>query len=103
MFEIGDFISQTLVTDTVVYEVIDKTPKTILVRETTSGDVLLREESGNSNFPIVWTEARRFVVGKTYRLRLRKDGTFRISGWANPLRKARLIDGKPARKTDYSF
>ncbi len=96
------FVTETLVTDTVTYEIIKRTPKTITVRTTITGDVLKSQDPG-SGYPQVWCEAVGDPEGTLYTLRLRKDGTYRRAVWANALRPATMIDGKPVTYTDYSF
>lgn len=107
--EVGDFVSSTLVTDTVVFEVIDISPsgKTITIRSTRTGDVVARESNG-SPYPIVYNEALSNPNGDTFRLRRRKSGRFGGSGrdgdpTGRSLVKCRRIDGKPVKRTDYSF
>jgi hypothetical protein len=96
------FVTETLVTDTVTYEIIGRTAKTITIRTTISGDVVKSQDPG-SGYPQVWCEAISDPEGATYTLRLRKDGTYRRATWANALRPAAVIDGKPVSYTDYSF
>lgn len=100
-FKVGDFVSHMLVTDSVVYEVVKVTPKTITVRPTSAGDVL---QTDGAPYPVVYREAvRQPYSGSDRVVRLRKDGTYRMGDWARPLHLARMIDGKPVSKTDYSF
>ena len=98
------FLSQLLVTDTMVYEVIGRSPKTLTLRTTGSGDKLDSRDNG-SPYPVVYSEAISDESGRVFVVRLRKDGTYRVGNYcgANPLRPAKMVDGKPVTTIDYSF
>lgn len=100
-FEVGDFLSETLVTDIRVYVVVSRTPKTICIAATRTTDEVL--ESNGAPFPTVWRAEEAVEGRETKTLRIRKDGSFRTYEGANRLRPARLIDGRPVSKVDYSF
>lgn len=107
--EVGDFVSSTLVTDTIVFEVvaISASGKTITIRRTKTGDVVEREDNG-SPYPVVYSEAVSDPNGDTFRLRRNKRGRFGGSGrdgdpTGRSLVKCRRIDGKPVKRVDYSF
>ena len=97
----GDFLAETLVTDTRVYEVVGRTAKTLKLRSTKGGETLRRENRDGNPYPVIYTAALPDPQGTVMTVRLRKDGTYRTAGWANPLRPATTIDGKPATYTDY--
>lgn len=82
-----------LVTDTICYEVIRQTPKTITLRRCTSGDKI------GGEWPVVYSEAISNPAGETLTLRLRKDGTFRRAYWANSM----YFTSNPSFRTDYAF
>lgn len=82
-----------LVTDTVCYEVLRQTNKTITLRRCLSGEKISGE------WPVVYSAAVNNPEGETFTLRLRKDGTFRRANWANPMH----FTSQPAIRTDYAF
>jgi hypothetical protein len=82
-----------LVTDSICYEVIRQTNKTISLRKCLSGEMVSGE------WPVVYSAAVSNPEGETITLRLRKDGTFRRANWANPMR----FTSQPAFRTDYAF
>ena len=98
--KVGDFVSYTLVTDTVIYEVVGVTAKTIKVRGTRKGEIIASENVGGNPYPVVYREAVSVIDYPVQTVRLRKDGTYRLDSWS-PLRPATMIDGKPVTVTDY--
>lgn len=94
------FVSQTLVTDTAVHEVVGRTAKTITIRDTREGRVM---RAFGPHSTVIATEALSDPDAKTRVLRLRADGTFRTASWANPLRPASTVDGVPVSVRDWSF
>lgn len=94
------YVAQTLVTDTMVWEIIGRTPKGLKLRSTRSGGTV--ETDGNSP-PVVWTEQLSDPDGLVKSVRLRQDGTYRTGQGANPLHPCRMIDGKPVSRTDYKW
>ncbi len=108
-FQVGDFVSELLWTDTVTYEVVATTPKTITIRHTKdTGRGRSMGPEGNP-YPIVLSEVTSNPLGETKVLRLRKDGTFRTGEGMRSMWLAHRCefdnDGikSPVRKTDYSF
>lgn len=102
-FQVGDFLVETLVTDTRAYEVVGRTAKTLTVYPCADGAVVKRENRDGNPWPCVWTAIQSCderVKSAERVVRLRKDGTYRVSSWA-PLRHAPLIDGVPCTFTDY--
>ena len=100
------FVGEILVTDTIVYEIIARTTKTITVRRTKDGaskpERDLRVDGGTDPQcpPVMWTEQVPDENGNVSVLRLRKDGTYRMGRSSNPLF---AIEGTPKRRTDYRF
>lgn len=96
------FLSDVMVTDTRVWEVVGVTDKTIKVRPCGHGKVLQSEHRDGNPYPVVWAEAYPDPFARTKIVRRRGDGTFRIHG-GQPLRAATIIDGKPVSYTDYRW
>jgi hypothetical protein len=84
---------ELLVSDTIVYEIIGQTAKTIKLRRCAQGDKV------GGEFPVVYKAAVNNPHGETFTLRLRKDGTYRRGSWAN----AMVFTNTPAFRTDYAF
>jgi hypothetical protein len=100
---VGDYVAETLVTDTRVYKIIKVTAKTITVMPGRQGETVKVENRDGNPFPCVWTAItfNDADAPYAYTLRLRKDGTYRMGNTARPLRPAQLIDGQPVSYTDY--
>ena len=99
--QVGDFLAWTMVTDTVVYEVVKTTASTITVRRTRGGDVVRRHNVDGDPYPLVYTAERPDPTASTRVLRRRADGTFRVGNGANPMRPAITHEGVPVSLTDY--
>lgn len=97
--QVGDFLVETLVTDTVGWEVIARTASTLTLRTTQDGEVIHRT---NAAYPVVLTAIASRPDGPTTTVRRRKDGTFRLGG-GSALRPAPTREGVPFTRTDYSF
>lgn len=102
----GDFLSESLVTDTLVYQVVKVTKATVTVRRTMTGDKFTKDtacDEGANGLAVTWEEQVINPHAETRTLRLRKDGTIRSGSHvgASPFRPAKLVDGKPARRVDY--
>jgi hypothetical protein len=95
------FVAETLYTDSRVYEIVKRTPRTLTLRHTAQGPILRREDWSGGGYPQVWHEAVSDFRGGTFVVRLRKDGTYRTGTSSRPLRPAQYIDGKPVDFTDY--
>lgn len=102
---VGDFLSELLVTDTIVWEVTKITPKTVTVRSTTNGETIKNDHRGGNPYPVSYTEALANPEGRIKTLRVRKDGSIRNGSHArvSALYPTPRINGKPASRTDYSF
>lgn len=94
------FLSDTMVTDTRVFEVVAATDKTIQLRHTVTGEVLQRQHRDGNPYPLVWAEAIVQPSAKIITVRRRRDGTYRVNG-GSPLRPATIVDGRPVTYTDY--
>jgi hypothetical protein len=88
---------EMLVTDTICYEVVSKTAKTITVRRMKQGEVV---STTGGHCPVVHREAVSNPFGETKTVRLRKDGTYRMGNGYNALR---LQQEAPTFRTDYAF
>ena len=86
--KVGDFLVYTMWTDTRGYEVVGVTPKGIKLRLTVDGPKVTSENRDGNPYPCVWEEMLPDPDGEVFLLRRRKDGTFRVADWANPLRPA---------------
>lgn len=95
------FMSYTLVTDTVVLEVIGHTAQTLTLRSTLHGDVV---ESNGASYPVTWTEALPNPDGKVYKVRVNRHGGFNAPGAVNrSLHPTHTIEGVPVSRRDWSF
>lgn len=101
---VGQFVSETLVTDTRTYEVVGVTAKTMKIRTTIQTNNVLRSENRDGNpYPCTWHEVVSDPTGKVFTLRLRQDGSYRFGRNSGKFRPATLVDGKPASFTDYRY
>ena len=89
------FAVELLVTDTLCWEVIADTEKTLTLRLMSQGEVT---STTGGACPLVYREALADESGHTVTVRLRNDGTYRIHG-GNPIH----FTDSPAFRTDYSF
>jgi hypothetical protein len=95
------FATETLVTDTVAYDVVRHTAKTITVRRRRHTDVNRRDPHVDQGpYPVIWTETESDPTYPQKVLRLRKDGTYRTHSSSNPLR---FTNEAPEVRTDYRF
>lgn len=104
----GDFLSESLVTDTIVYEVVKVTAKSVTVRPTMSGGPVHEDErcdKGAHGLSVMWEEQVTNPNAENRTLRVRKDGTIRAGSHvgASPFYPARKVNGVPARRVDYRF
>lgn len=102
------YVSETLVTDTITYEIVRRTAKSIYVRRTRDAGPAIQDMAVDGATspgcpPVVWTPQASDTDGNTVRLGLRKDGTYRTCPGARPLRPAAMVEGQPCRRTDYRF
>ena len=104
----GDFLSESLVTDTLVYEVVKVTDKTVTVRRTMTGDNFTKDtacDEGANGLAVTWEEQIVNPDAKARTLRVRKDGTIRAGSHvgASPFYPTRKVNGVPVRRVDYRF
>jgi len=108
--QVGRYVYEVLVTDTVIYKIIKQTAKTITIRQARDK----QNEDGLpmtlGTYPYIRTAQTDNLEGRAITLRARKDGTYRISNYrgVRSLRYAELDtfeDGNeyPSRYVDYSF
>ena len=103
---VGDFLSESLVTDTIVWEVVKVTAKTVTIRTTRDAGEFTEDTAvDKAPMPVVWEAREANPAGATKTLRVRKDGSVRIGDHAgsSPLRPAPMVNGKPVRRIDYRF
>jgi hypothetical protein len=96
---VGEFLSQLLVTDTIVYQVVAVTECTIRVVPCKRGEPVHVDRIDGNPYPVAWLEAIP-TDGPPRTVRRRQDGTYRPAD-GNPLRPCRQIDGKPVSRVDY--
>lgn len=108
--EIGGYVYQVLVTDSVIYEVIGRTAKTVTVRTTRQALGADGLPLSKGTYPYISTAQTSNPDGEVITLRERKDGTYRIgnSRGVRALRHAEMEtfeDGNEyaSRYVDYSF
>jgi len=89
------FAVELLVTDTLCWQVIATTPKTLSLRAMRQGEVV---STTGGECPIIYREALPAEDGLTVTVRLRKDGTYRIGGG-----RALHFTDEPVFRTDYAF
>ena len=104
----GDFLSESLVTDTLVWEVVKVTAKTVTVRPTMSGGAVYddaRCDKGAHGLSVVWEEQVTNPEAETRTLRVRKDGSVRLGSHAGarPLYPTRKVNGVPVSRRDWRF
>ena len=101
-FRVGDFVYEILVTDSVVYEVVGITAKSVVLRTTRDIPNILR-----SGWPYVNTAVESNPEGLTFTRRLRKDGTIKMASYSRPLRLSKphqVPEGTfHFRYTDYTY
>jgi len=93
---------ETLVTDTVSYDVIHATEKTITIRRRGMDPHQASYPAPGYDqgpYPVLLYPTRSEpVIGKVQRVRLRKDGTYRTGPGMNPLR---FTNTEPTHRVDY--
>src|SRR5699024_12335708 len=92
----GAFRSESLGTDTLVYEVVKVTAKTVTVRRTLTGDKFTKDnacDEGANGLAVTWEEQVINPHAETRTLRLRKDGTIRSGSHvgASPFRDRKSV------------
>lgn len=105
----GMFITEDLFSDTLIWEVIKVTAKTITARRCKTGEIVHREDRNNNGWPQVYKEALPDEDGTVKTLRERKGPrgkgghySFDRDGRRGTY-PAREIDGRPVKLTDYRY
>lgn len=93
------YLVEPLYTDTRIWEIVARTPKTLTIRPCSDGEVVASEHRDGNPFPVVHVEAVPNESASTRTVRLRKDGTYAVAG-GRPLR---AVTGRPARRIDYRY
>ena len=106
--KVGDFLSESLVTDTLVYEVVKVTKATVTVRRTMSGGPVHEDQhcdKGAHGLSVMWEEQVTKPEAETRTLRVRKDGSVRAGSHvgARPFYPTTKVNGVPVRRVDYRF
>jgi hypothetical protein len=99
-FDITDatqVVTEVLVTDTVAYEVVGRTEKTLSLRRMyRDDDNVVRQDHPGGPYPVTVYGAKATDLAP-FTVRLRKDGTFRTHRSGNPLKP---VD-QPTFRVDY--
>jgi hypothetical protein len=94
----AEYLSELLVTDTRIYEVLRRTEDTIRVRQMRSTENVVRRDNIDGNpYPVVYRECVSDTGYPIRLLRRRKDGTFRFDRSGHALRPV----AEPVDRTDY--
>lgn len=102
-YQPGQFLAEPLVTDTLIYEIVKVTPKSVVVRRTKDGGKPIRDlKVDQSDYPVLWTPQVPDESRELRRLYIRANGSLRF-GNGNKLRPAPEIDGQPVRRVDYRY
>lgn len=99
----GSYLSEVLVTDTRVYEVVKVTAKTARLRRTKDGDAHRDMMVDQGPYPVMWIDQMPNPSAEEFTVRLTKDGRLRVRG-GNPLYPTGTgPSGLPARRVDYRY
>lgn len=105
----GMFITEDLWSDTLIWEVIKVTAKTITVRRTKQGEIAHIESADGCPWPKIWYVAEPDPNGHVRTLRERKGpngkgGHYSFDGHGRRgTYPAREIDGRPVKLTDMRY
>ena len=104
----GDYLAEYLVTDTIVYEVVKVTPKTVTLRETKkTGEVYVDEtqDVGGYGLTVNWHACGPDTEGRTFTRRLNKNGKVMAGNHARAAasRIPNKVNGKPVARIDWRF
>lgn len=100
--QVGDYVSQTLYTDTAVWEVIKTTAKTITLRSTKPGRIVKKEHVDGHPYPLVHYSVEPHPEGEVKVLRERtsvRPGYFAFT-FGYPVS---VIQGEPTKMVDYRY
>ena len=104
----GDYLAEYLVTDTIVYEVVKVTPKTVTLRETKHTGEVYRDERcdvGVYGATVSWHVCGPDTEGRTFTRRLNKNGKVMAGNHvrAAAYRIPNKVNGKPVARIDWRF
>lgn len=104
----GDYLAEYLVTDTIVYEVVKVTPKTVTLRGTKySGEVYVDENQdiGGHGLTVNWRACEPDTTARTFTRRLNKNGQVMAGNHARAAayRIPNTVNGKPVSRIDWRF
>ena len=104
----GDYLAEYLVTDTIVYEVVKVTPKTVTLRETKkTGEVYVDEtqDVGGYGLTVNWHACGPDTEGRTFPRRLNTNGKVMAGNHARAAayRIPNKVNGKPVARIDWRF
>ena len=104
----GGYLAEYLVTDTIVYEVVKVTPKTVTLRETKkTGEVYVDEtqDVGGHGLTVNWRVCEPDTEGRTFTRRLNKNGKVMAGNHARAAayRIPNMVNGKPVARIDWRF
>ena len=104
--QVGDVISELLVTDTIMWQVIKKTNSTVTVAMMSDTGYTWKDNP-EAYLPVVFSEVELTDTTTTRTLRRRKDGMFWINSYRPAYRATLRRNDRGhevyARRTDYSF
>lgn len=101
-FAVGDFVHELLWTDTVVWEVVRKTPHTLRLRRCAQGEPQLTVADGD-DAPRTWYRVHPDEDGFQVTVRRRKHGEYRVGKHGNPIRPCPMLYDVPVRYVDYRY
>ena len=104
----GDYLREALVTDTIVYEVVKVTPKTVTLRETKkTSEVYVDErcDTGANGLTVNWRACEPNPEGRTFTRRLNKNGKVMAGSHARAAAYSipNMVNGKPVARIDWRF
>ena len=104
----GDFLSESLVTDTLVYQVVKVTKATVTVIPCQGAGRVIEDEQcdkGAHGLSVTWETVAPLEGSQPRTLRVRKDGSVRMGSHvgARPLYPTRKINGVPVQRRDWRF
>lgn len=105
----GDYLSATLVTDTVVYQVVKVTAKTVTLQECRqacgAGYIDDRCDNGPAGLDVRWYPVELDPDAKPFTRRLAKDGTLKVGSYARAGRYCvpMTVNGQAVARLDWRF
>lgn len=104
----GDYIARSLVTDTMVYEVVKVTPKTVTLRKTRkTGEAYVDETCtpGAHGLTVHWQVCEPNPEGETITRRLTSTGTIKAGSHARAgdFYIPNMVNGQPVSRIDWRF